>query len=450
MNLTLFEDAGWRDLLPLTWLRACFELRCGVDTLRDKIEGHFDLRVSGLLVREGLERVVAGRMELSGDAPDRAGPLSHGRGSARTSSARSSSLSDARAFEPMLLVNSRALMTDDMEPPPVGTAWTVDGELVAACVAAAETEIGAATFLNADLLAAWLRQRRCVDPPPGIRLLRYPWELVHANPGELRRQLTRGGTHEGHIYDGVHLLDARNIHIASGAVIKPGVVLDAEDGPIQIDHDAVIQPNCVIQGPAYIGRRTLVQPMALIRNDTSIGPVCKVGGEIEASIIAGYANKQHDGFLGHSYVAPWVNLGADTVTSDLKNTYGPIRASLPAAPREAGSGTRASGDAASLESPREPIDTGHMFLGSIIADHVKTGIGTILPTGCVLGAFANVFTRTAVPTFVPSFAWLTSDGLTAFRVDKAIEIARTVMARRKNELSAEEEAWMRSLGGRAR
>ncbi len=420
MNLTLFEDAGWRDLLPLTWMRACFELRCGRDTLRDKVEEHFNRRTTALLIREGLDGVAAARLELAAQ----------------------------NAAEATLLVNARALMTADLDPPPAGTAWVADDELIVASLAPAEGELDAQTFLHADSLAAWLRRRRCVDPPPGIRLVRYPWDLIHANPGELRRQLTRGGIREGHIYPGAHLLDERNIHIASGAVVKPGVVLDAEDGPIHIDHEAVVQPNCVIQGPAYIGPRTLVQPGAIIRNDSSIGPVCKVGGEIEAAVIAGYANKQHDGFLGHSYVAPWVNLGADTVTSDLKNTYGSIRATLPAPPSDADARAATARDESALEAAREAIDTGHMFLGAIIGDHAKTGIGTILPTGCVIGAFANIFTRGAIPTFVPSLAWLTSDGLTRFRIDKAVEIAKTVMARRKLSLSAAEEAWMRSAADR--
>jgi UDP-N-acetylglucosamine diphosphorylase/glucosamine-1-phosphate N-acetyltransferase len=138
-----------------------------------------------------------------------------------------------------------------------------------------------------------------------------------------------------------------------------------------------------------------------------------VGGEIETSIMMGYANKQHDGFLGHSYVAQWVNLGADTVTSDLKNTYGAIRVFIN------GIG----------------METGQRFVGSLIADHAKTGIGTILPTGCVIGVAANVFTPGAVPKFVPSFSWLTHEGMTEYRVDKAIQTARTVMDRRDVELT---------------
>ena len=179
----------------------------------------------------------------------------------------------------------------------------------------------------------------------------------------------------------------------------------------------------MLQGPCFIGRGSLVQPGSSIRRDTSIGPVCKVGGEIEASIIHGYSNKQHDGFLGHSYVGQWVNLGADTVTSDLKNTYGTIRVHLNG----------------------RPVETGQNFVGAIIGDHVKTGIGTILPTGCVLGMAANIFTRGAVANFVPSFSWLTSEGMSDFRIDKGIEIARTVMARRGVELSDEEESLIRSV-----
>src|SRR5262249_54025468 len=159
------------------------------------------------------------------------------------------------------------------------------------------------------------------------------------------------------------LVNEHAIHVAAGATIKPGVVLDADHGPIHIDRDALIEPNAVLQGPCYIGPGSIIRPGAAIRENTTIGPVCKVGGEVEASIFQGYANKQHDGFLGHSFVSPWANLGADTVTSDLKNTYGTIRVHLN------GVG----------------VESGQQFIGSIIGDHAKTGIGTILPTGCVLG-----------------------------------------------------------------
>jgi UDP-N-acetylglucosamine diphosphorylase/glucosamine-1-phosphate N-acetyltransferase len=151
----------------------------------------------------------------------------------------------------------------------------------------------------------------------------------------------------------------------------------------------------------------------VIREGTTIGPVCKVGGEIEASIIHGYSNKQHDGFLGHSYLGQWVNFGADTVTSDLKNTYGTIRVSI--------NGTG--------------VETGEQLVGSLIGDHAKTGIGTILPTGCVIGVLANLFTSGSVPKFVPSFSWISECGRESCRLEKVLQTARIVMGRRGVELS---------------
>ena len=388
MNLGLFEDNGWRNLLPLTYLRACFELRCGRDRLCDKVRTQFDRPIAGLWLREDISPVVRRRIELA----------------------------DPVEGEDWCLVNSRAFVTARLSPPAVGEAWFSGDELLAVGIAADQIN-----SMTADSFADTESLRR-VEPPDGIRLIRYTWELPLINGDELRRQCTQGGAGQGIVRDGVHLLNPAQIHVESGAMVKPGTVLDAESGPIHIDADVVIEPNCVLQGPCFIGRGSLVQPGSSIRRDTSIGPVCKVGGEIEASIIHGYSNKQHDGFLGHSYVGQWVNLGADTVTSDLKNTYGTIRVHLNG----------------------RPVETGQNFVGAIIGDHVKTGIGTILPTGCVLGMAANIFTRGAVPNFVPSFSWLTSEGMSDFRIDKGIEIARTVMARRGVELTDEEESLIRS------
>lgn len=394
MHITLFEDGGYLDLAPLTWLRAAFELRFGCDTLLDKVRDHLRPASISFVARPALAPVLVERYR---DA--------------------------ARGGGDALLLNSRAIVTADIDPPPVGTAWMDGDALIATRVTAAEAaKLNIDACLDAAKLAAAFPGRKPIAAPVGVRLLKHPWELAVGNAAELHRQLRGVGTIDGLVHHGSHLLNVRHIHIAHGASIKPGVVLDAESGPIKIDRGAVIEPNAVIQGPCYIGRGSIVRPTAVIREGTSIGPVCKVGGEIEGSILQGYANKQHDGFLGHSFVASWANLGADTVTSDLKNTYGTIR-------------VRING---------VEIETGQRFIGSTIGDHSKTGIGTVLPTGCVVGFGSQVFTPLGVPKFVPSMAWVTENGREEARVDKVIEIARTVMARRKIELTAAEEALMRA------
>jgi UDP-N-acetylglucosamine diphosphorylase/glucosamine-1-phosphate N-acetyltransferase len=162
---------------------------------------------------------------------------------------------------------------------------------------------------------------------------------------------------------------------------------------------------------------------AKIYGDTSIGPLCKVGGEIENSIVLGFSNKQHDGFLGHSYLGAWVNLGADTNTSDLKNNYGNVRVQLGG----------------------EAIDTGRMFLGALIGDHAKTGINTMLNTGTIVGVSANVFGAGFPSKSIAPFSWGGAEGYQRFEIDKAIELARTVMARRNVTFTDADETLLRTL-----
>ncbi len=386
MNIGLFDDAGWQRLLPLTWLRSACELRCGRDRLVDKVRAHVGRKLAGLWTRPELANLAAARLGLESPAPS----------------------------DDWCLVNARVLVSADVQPPPAGVAWRTPEALLAVGVRAADRAgLDAGLFLDETRLEDWLRSYRTELPPRGLQLINHPWDLVHANAHELARQCREGGVRDGRIFAGVHLLHPGEIHVAGGAVVKPGAVLDAELGPIHVAEDAVIQPNAVLEGPCYIGPRSVVRPGAILRAGTSLGPVCRVGGEVAATIFQGYANKQHEGYVGHSYVAEWVNLGAATVTSDLKNTYGTIRVYVN------GVG----------------VESGRHFIGAIIGDHSKTGIGTLLPTGAVIGVASNVFTRGAVPKFVPSFAWLTDEGMTAYRVDKALDIARTVMARREQELS---------------
>jgi UDP-N-acetylglucosamine diphosphorylase/glucosamine-1-phosphate N-acetyltransferase len=386
INLGVFEDAGWQRLLPLTWLRPACSLICGTDRLIDKVIAACETAPAGYWARSEWSARIG--ESLPHTEPD-------------------SNL-------PWCLVNARTLWQGAEELPPEGTAWIDRGEVLAVSVPGDMIEgLTSDLFLNPERLAEWIELCRQTPPPEGVRLIRYPWDLVLANADELTRQCKQGGRHEGIVYDGVHFLEHQSICIEPGAKIKAGVVLDAEKGPIHIASKAVIEPNAYIEGPAYIGPRSLVRPFASIRGGTTIGPVCKIGGEIEATVFQGYANKQHDGFFGHSYLGEWTNIGAGTTTSDLKNTYGTIRVFL------SGVG----------------VESGEQFVGSIIGDHSKTGIGTLLPTGCVVGVAANVFTTQAVPKFVPSFGWLTDAGLAPYRLEKALSIARVVMGRRDHELT---------------
>jgi len=213
------------------------------------------------------------------------------------------------------------------------------------------------------------------------------------------------------------------IYIHEEAEVWPFVVIDAQEGPVVIEKGAKVFPYVFIKGPAFIGENSVIKPFTKIFENTTIGPVCKVGGEIESSVFHSYSNKQHDGFLGHSYVGQWVNLGADTVTSDLKNNYSNVK----------------------LRYVDREWDSGTQFLGSFLGDHVKTGINTMLNTGSIVGVFSNLFGKGYMPKFVPSFSWGGSEGLTLHDLDKAIETAKRMMKRRNATMSKEYEMLVRKV-----
>jgi len=200
------------------------------------------------------------------------------------------------------------------------------------------------------------------------------------------------------------------VFVEEGAEIGPQVVLDASGGPILIRRGAVIAPFTHLIGPIAVGRSS--QIMGDRVGTSSIGDHCKVRGEFSNSIVLGHSNKGHAGFVGHSYLGRWVNLGALTATSNLKNTYGPIQIWTP-------SGVRG---------------TGQQFLGTIFGDHAKTGIGTMLSTGTVIGAGANLFGSNTPPKVVPPFAWGDGEPYDTYDVTKFLTVAERVMLRRHVEL----------------
>lgn len=313
----------------------------------------------------------------------------------------------ARPSEETLFLNARLLATPDlMAMLPAGREWVaMKGEAVVAARLSADRV--ARLDWEAESLAFPLHElpRHTIDEAV---LYGYLWDLIGDNGTRIEEDFSAYGSEShGIVLSGAHVTNRERLALAEGAVIKPGAVIDTDAGPVILGRNVEVMPNAVIEGPCWIGEGSRIKIGAKIYGQTSIGPRCKVGGEVENTIILGYSNKQHDGFVGHSYLGAWVNLGADTNTSDLKNNYGRIRVAL--AGRE--------------------IDTGRMFLGSLIGDHAKTGINTMLNTGTVIGVAANVFGGGYPPKEIASFAWGGHDR-ERFQIERAIELARTVHGRR--------------------
>jgi UDP-N-acetylglucosamine diphosphorylase/glucosamine-1-phosphate N-acetyltransferase len=253
----------------------------------------------------------------------------------------------------------------------------------------------------------------------------YLWDLIAANENEINLdyQALHGDSdislmlEKARIDSSARILSDKNFFVAPGAEIGACAVIDNRRGPVVIDHDAVIGPLSYIEGPCYIGPETGIY-RGHIRSGCSFGPCCRVGGEVEKSIFQGYTNKYHDGFMGHAYLGSWVNLGAMTTNSDLKNNYKNISVSL---------------------NGRD-VDTGMMKVGSFIGDHSKTGIGTLINTGVSIGFSCNIYGGTLVTSKeVPSFSWGDEKGYDIYRLDKAIEVAGLTMSRRNIPLTTDDE-----------
>ena len=423
-RVVVYEDHVWPQFLPLVYTRGVFELLCGMGSLLSRIRRLASADPPRAERRDGCE---------SGD------PVV---GDVTVEVWCRSALADVVAEEtalpvnrpagtPTLLLNGRGLWhclpkTGASESSWVGVAGACSS---VACIWAAAK---LAAELSPEVLQDEVRSRAVLAALPQrdvsdcLSLLNWPWELVLANERALitdwETQGHTGRRMEGRVAEGAYLLQPEAIHIGRGSRIKPCVVIDAEDGPVWIGDDVTILPHSYVQGPAWIGDGCLLQPGAVVHAGSTIGPRCKIGGEIQTSILQGFSNKQHDGFLGHSYIGSWVNLAADCINSDLKNTYGTVRVPI--------NGT--------------DVETGEQFVGMLVGDHSKAGINVSFPTGAVIGFSSSVF-ATRSPKFVPSFAWIDETSLQPYDPERGLVLAKRVMARRGQTMNSAQEQVFRSV-----
>lgn len=440
----LFEDSHFDHLYPLTLARPACLLPCGTMTLLARLQQILGPALAGLFVRPGLTEIVKSQVTLpvNPSISTRAG---------------------------LILVNASWLMLPAEAPAAATSAGGMDP--LETFFAAGEGEgdnRGGAAGLVANAIAwmqlapelaekvdfSQLHQSRTLEAllpfvarrAAKATLIQRPWDLLnhqaaafladwpHFGPAQLGK-LTEGG--------GVVQLGREHIHVGQHVRIAPLTVLDATQGPIVLEGSSApaqatqVQSHTVITGPCYVGPGCVIRAHADIRGDCHLGPQTRVGGEVVGSIFLGHCSKQHYGFLGQTIVGQWANLGAGTTTSNLKNTYGTVR--MPINGRE--------------ES------TSRQFVGAVIADHAKLGIGTYLSTGSVVG-FASHVTVSRPPKFVPSFAWVTSTGpgtggaarpapfhIARIDFDKVVALAQMVMSRRNVVFTpADQELFVRIAG----
>lgn len=400
MQVVLFEDEGFENLLPLLYWRSVFELRIGRKIILDHLAQHLKLPIAGIWTRDWIAAVAAQRCGAPVNQP---------------------------LDKPTLLINGRWLMEGTPDIPDKPGVGLIDGQVA---------------YITCDKkLAASLAPREMFNPnyrqagltglptrPASGRMLNYPWELIGRLSEILADDWCDDDAGIASEVAKTSIEEKKHIHVGERVAAHRTCLLDASSGPIYIADGVTIGPYAVIQGPAYIGPGTRISPHAWLHSGNAIGPVCRLGGEICGCIITGYTNKQHHGFLGHSYVGSWVNIGAGATNSNLKNTYGKIRVPLNG----------------------KEVETGLQFFGAVIGDHAKIGINATLPTGAVVSTGACVISTDPTPKFVPPFAWAMPGRVVSGDHLRAMDVAVAMMLRRKVEMTDEEVELFSDLGDRVK
>ncbi len=437
MTICFFEDEGDRLFAPLTLTRPVDDLRIGILTIREKWQRYLGIQDPDKFTRVGRAPLTwLYRCEAPGDGDE-----------VLWINARW--LPDAGAAELLSELESDVLVRRN-------------GTIVAARLGPEESrkyrELGTRAFSHAaETEALPVTETTCGE------MLDYLWDLFMKNEMEIRKDVallvsangsvdgsvagSSGGSQDGSVagssgesqdgsvagssgesvgrpvangnslpdFPGAMLNSREHIHTEEGVRVDPGAIIDASSGPVYLAAGCHVMCGAIIQGPVAIGGQSVVRMGTRIYAGTTIGPVCKVSGEIQNVIMYGHSNKAHDGYLGNSLIGEWCNLGANTTTSNLKNNYKPIR--IPE------------------WSTGRVHKTSLQFFGTVMGDHGKTAINTTLSAGTLCGVFCNIFTYGFPPKHVPSFSWVSPHDTEPYQFEKAMETAEIMMQRRGIPLS---------------
>ena len=396
-GLVLFEDERWPDLAPLTDLLPVPALAFGASDLASRWRA---------TVTEPLLAIEA-----------RAGAMGVWRERAAHARAPHAGADEVLAVNAAVLPGPWLAAVSRV----TASALFVAGDrLVGARLADAAVTRGLGT---GERFAGFLAGLGLPRHPVEARFIARPWQMVEWNAEAITADLARA---RGEVRGEVHALTAvvqpERVTVAQGARVDAYAVLDAREGPIAIGPGAVVLSHTVVIGPCVVGAGTHL--LGGVVGRSTIGPGCRIAGEVDECVWQGRANKRHHGFVGHSLIGEWANLGALTTTSDLKNNYGTVR----------------------VHAGGAEVDTGLIKLGALIGGGVKTGIGTLLPTGAMVGTGSHLFGGGRyAPKHLPAFSWWDGESVREYQLDKFVATARVAMGRRGADLAPADEAALRGL-----
>jgi len=389
MNIYIFENEQSSDFYPISRTRASFEIYCGIYKFIDRIINFFPNAKINLIVREDLFDVTKKKYPNYKINP--------------------------RTIEDGVWILGNVLWSkEDLE-------FIINGEIglyeknstiVAAKLnsSLADKAIGKSSIYNLEGNDLPLLNHNIKSS-----LIRFLWEIIAINSAQIKiDSKIYKTTDKLNIEDEPNYVNKNKIYIHNSVKFSKNTFFDASKGNIIIEEDVIIEPFCFLEGPLFISRNSIIKPHTQITGGVTIGPFSKIGGEISQSIIHGKTNKIHYGYLGNSYLGEWVNFGAGTTTSNLKNNYSNIKVIL----------------------NNKSIDTKLHKLGSFIGDYSKTGIGTLLNTGTTIDIACNLISNNTPPKFLPPFTWFVNEKLESYDFDKFFLMLKKMQ---RNKLICKEE-----------
>ena len=401
LRICVYEDDKFSNFYPLTLLRPVYTLRPGAIPIFRRAEFHFPESAISLIARDQIGQMLS---EQLSDYPV--------------------SIVKREGGCDVLFLNGRIRTFGDLpklvKETRLSTVFKSNGEVVGVLFKVDTFQAVPVLATHVEYLKEYqIHRDEIPDFDTTATLYNHLWEMVDDIESAVADDiacLKRSGLKgKAVIRDGAFLVVPEQIYFGDGVEVNPAAVIDASKGPVLIGPNTRVESHAAIYGPCYIGANSVV--LAGKISQCSIGPTCRVGGELEESILQSYVNKYHAGFIGHSYVGSWVNFGAMTTNSDLKNNYSPIRVSVGG----------------------KMVDTGSIKVGSFIGDHTKFGIGTLLNTGINIGICCNLFGGgLTTDKEIPSFSWGNTGKYHTYAFDKAIDAVQRSAERRNVTVSASE------------
>lgn len=383
MNYILFDDATWQNLLPLTFTKPVSEIRIGILTITQK----WEIYLNGKLTYQTQ------------------GYLNQKYKGIYTNNA--------------VFINGKICPTPELLAQ-INNLEFNSGIKKGNTLIAYRSNTASALIIEEAITNA-------VETNMNYLSIENVWDIFSKNGDAIKQDfelVTRGRTSQVVSSSNTIIGDAKDIFLEEGAMVE-AAILNTKSGPIYIGKDAEIMEGSVVRGPFALCEHSALKLSTKVYGPTTIGPHSKVGGEVNNSVVFGYSNKAHDGFLGNSVIGEWCNLGADTNNSNLKNNYGNVKLYNYA--------------------QQKMTDTGLQFCGLIMGDHSKCGINTMFNTGTVVGVGANIFGGGFPPTHIPSFSWGGAEAMEVYKFDKMIETANRVYARRNISMSIEEKQILQTV-----